>query len=220
MRKPSLIVRLSVLSVLVAAVAAVTLARSGISAGDMTLLIERYGIWLPLGYVVAHVAASLLFIPRVWLALAAGYLFGLGWGIVWSMTGALAGAAAGFLIARYVNGGWIDLEANPRVGPWLLRAEAGGWRAVAAARLVPVLPHSLVNYALGLTRIPLLSFLAGSAAGMAPQAVLFVDLGRSGRLAVEGQAWLWPTLIGLAFLAVSFLVPRLLRRSPEQTKRT
>ena len=36
--------------------------------------------------------------------------------------------------------------------------EREGWRVVAFVRLVPVFPFNLLNYALGLTRIPLVTF--------------------------------------------------------------
>ena len=104
----------------------------------------------PLVFVAVHVAASLLFVPRTVLAIAAGLIFGMGWGVVWAAIGSVAGAVAGFCVARYVNSGLVDLGASARLRPILDRVEHGGWRAVALLRLIPVIPHSLANYALGL----------------------------------------------------------------------
>jgi uncharacterized membrane protein YdjX (TVP38/TMEM64 family) len=166
----------------------------------------------PLVFLALHIAASLLFVPRTLLAVAAGLVFGLWWGLVWAAAGSVLGAVAGFLVARYVNAGLIDLETMPRLGPVLQRAEAGGWRAVTALRLIPIVPHSLANYALGLTRLPLGSYAFGSFLGQLPMTVAYVDLGAAGGRVWAGRPdWIAPTLVGVAALAVSLLLPRLAR---------
>ncbi|HLJ65010.1 MAG TPA: TVP38/TMEM64 family protein [Stellaceae bacterium] len=164
----------------------------------------------PLLFLVAQVAASLLFIPRSLLTFAAGLIFGLWGGLVWASLGGVLGAIAGFLLARYVNGGLVDPETIPRLGPVLLRAERGGWRAVALLRLVPIVPHSPANYALGLTRISLADFTLGSALGQMPMTVAYTNLGAAGERALMGEGgWLAPSLIGLLVLALCLLLPRL-----------
>jgi len=164
----------------------------------------------PLWFLLAHVAASLLFIPRTMLAVVAGLAFGLGWGLVWAALGSVLGAVAGFLIARYVNGGLIEPERMPRIGPALRRAEEGGWRAVTMLRLIPVIPHSLANYALGLTPLPPGPYAFGSLVGQLPMTIACVDLGAAGeRLALGRPGWVMPTVIGAAALGLSLLVPAL-----------
>jgi uncharacterized membrane protein YdjX (TVP38/TMEM64 family) len=76
-----------------------------------------------------------------------------------------------------------------------------------------VLPHSLANYALGLTRLPVGAYALGSLLGQLPMTVAYVDFGAAGGSALSGKAsWVEPTLIGLGALAVSILLPRLVRR--------
>src|SRR5579875_3531113 len=135
--------RLAVLALLAVAAAALWRWRGIADPRAMTAVIARFP------------ATPLLFVPRTLLGIVAGLLFGIWWGILWATLGSLAGATAGFLIARYINSGLIDLEGDARIGPLLTRVEQGGWRVVAIVRLIPVLPHSLTNYALGLTRLPL-----------------------------------------------------------------
>jgi uncharacterized membrane protein YdjX (TVP38/TMEM64 family) len=167
----------------------------------------------PLVFLAAHVAASLLFLPRTVLAVAAGIMFGTGWGLVWAAAGSVLGAVAGFLVARYVNAGMIEPETLPRFGRILQRVEQGGWRSVMALRLIPVIPHSLANYALGLTRLRLGPYAFGSLLGQLPMTVASVDLGAAGGRLWAGQTgWLTPTLIGAAALVASFLLPRFARR--------
>lgn len=169
----------------------------------------------PLLFLVAHVAASLLFIPRTALAIAAGMMFGTGMGLVWTTAGSLFGAVAGFLVARYVNAGLVDPESVPKLGPLLLRCEREGWRAVTVLRLIPIVPHALANYALGLTRLSLADFALGSLLGQMPVTIAYVELGAAGEQIMAGKAgWLVPSSIGVAVLALSLILPRLFRRRP------
>ena len=167
----------------------------------------------PLVFVAVHVAASLLFVPRTVLAIAAGLIFGMVWGVVWAATGSVAGAVAGFCVARYVNSGVVDLGASARLRPILDRVEHGGWRAVALLRLIPVIPHSLANYGLALTSLPVGSYALGSLVGQLPVTIACVDFGAAGeRLAMGDPGWVAPTVIGAAALGLSLLIPAVIRR--------
>lgn len=201
--------RVLVLVLLAAGMVAVWLNRDALDPSSITAQIARYPA-APLVFLAAHVIASLLFVPRTVLGLVAELIFGLWWGLVWAVLGSVLGAIAGFLIARYVNSGLIDLENLPKIGPLLLRAEAGGWRAVTMLRLIPVIPHSFTNYALGLTRLSLVDFALGSLLGQLPMTAAYVSFGAAGgRMAAGQSGWLTPIIIGAVALALSLLLPRL-----------
>ena len=124
-------------------------------------------------------------------------------GIVWAASGSVAGAVAGFFAARHLSSGLDDLG---RLGPVAAQVERGGWRAVAMLRLIPVMPHSVANYGLGLTKLPLGSY----ALRVAPRTAAHDDClcrsrGGRERLMVGGASWVEPTLIGLAALSLSLL---------------
>ena len=124
--------------------------------------------------------------PRTLLAVGAGLVFGMWWGVLWAALGSLAGAVAGFLAARYIRSGfvargWLAKSAGPaRLAALLQRAEHGGWRMVAVLRLVPIIPHSLTNYALGLTRLRLGAYALGSLLGQLPMTIAYADFGAAG----------------------------------------
>jgi len=167
----------------------------------------------PLGFLALHVAASLVFVPRTLLAIGAGLLFGTTWGILWAELGSLAGAAAGFLLARYISSGFLEAGRAASLRSVLQRVERGGWRAVALLRLIPIMPHSLANYALGLTRVPLAAYALGSLLGQLPLTIAYVELGAAGeRLLWNGAGWIEPTLIGFAALLLSLLPSAYFRR--------
>jgi len=181
----------------------------------------------PLAFLALHTVASLCFVPRTLLALGAGLVFGMWWGVLWAAFGSLAGAVAGFLIARYLGSGLVDRallaeSAGPlRLAALFRRAEQGGWRMVAVLRLVPIVPHSLTNYALGLTGVRLGAYTVGSLLGQLPLTIAYADLGAAGEQVFAGGAdWrhqvLWPCLIGLAALLLSLLIPLVARRRLRQ----
>ena len=200
--------RVLLLLLLLAGMVAAWLNRGVLEPAAITAAIARYPA-APLAFLAAHVLASLLFIPRTALGLVAGLIFGLWWGLVWAALGSVLGAIAGFLVARYLNSGLVDLESLPKLGPILLRAEAGGWRAVTMLRLIPVIPHSLTNYALGLTRLSLAGYALGSFLGQLPMTVAYVSFGAAGGRMASGQnGWLAPVAIGVVALALSILLPR------------
>lgn len=188
--------------------------RETLDAAAITGMIDDYGAAAWLLFIALHVAGSLLFVPRTVLAIAAGAMFGFWWGLLIGLTGAIGGALAGFAIARYVNAGLVVAEELPHVGPWLARAETGGWKMVFATRLIPVLPHTLVNYAFGLTRMPIAGFGFGSFAGFLPIQIVCAQIGDNGRFALAGSSdWMAPVIWGAVFLVLAVGLPRLLRRA-------
>jgi uncharacterized membrane protein YdjX (TVP38/TMEM64 family) len=206
------VVRLMVLVLVGAGIAAALHWRAALDPLAIAAMISRDPA-APLVFLGLHVAASLLFVPRTVLAVAAGLVFGMSWGVAWAAAGSVLGAVAGFLIARYLKSGVVDLEGYSGIGPILDRIRRGGWRSVAVLRLVPIIPHSLANYALGLTQIRLLPFAFGSLVGQLPMTIACVDLGAAGeRLALGDDGWVMPTVIGGAALALSLVVPVAARR--------
>jgi uncharacterized membrane protein YdjX (TVP38/TMEM64 family) len=204
--------RVLLLAALVAGIALAWLNRAALSPTALEAALSHSAL-APLLYVAVHIAASLLFIPRALVAAAAGLMFGLWWGLLWATVGSMFGSAAGFLVARYINSGLLDLDSLPRFGNYFQRAERGGWPVVALIRILPIMNHGFVNYALGLSKVRFGDYLLGSLLGQFPMTVAFVEFGAAGERAATGKAgWLVPTAIGLAALALAFVLRRLLRR--------
>jgi len=167
----------------------------------------------PLAFIAAHIAASLVFVPRTLLAIVAGLLFGAGWGIFWGALGSVAGATAGFVAARSLGSGIMRFQRAARITPLLERIERGGWRSVALLRLIPIIPHSLANFGLGLTRLPLGAYAFGSLIGQLPLTIAYAELGAAGeRLLIGSPGWIQPTMIGLAVLSLLLLPPAYFNR--------
>lgn len=166
------------------------------------------------GFLIAYVALAALAVPAaLFMGLAAGALFGPWLGVPIAVASGAAGATVAMLLARHVFAGWVA-----RTWPGLprrLEAAAGarGAAALFAARLTPVLPFPLVNFAAGLTPMPARTFAAVTAAGMAPLAAIAVwagaELGAAARPA-DILTVRTAVLLG-AFAAASLAAPAALR---------
>ncbi len=197
----------------------------GIAAGILLALVYRSAIdpvairdaiaanpLAPILFIALQVAASLLFVPRLVLGIAAGLVFGFVWGTIWALAGAMAGAAAGFALVRWLGATGL-LDTSPGIGRLVKRAETGGWRAVAILRLMP-LPHSLLNTLLAMTNLSWRDYLLGSFAGMLPMTLAQVDIGASGVALLQGEQWLLACLTLAAGIAATFLLGRWGSQSP------
>jgi uncharacterized membrane protein YdjX (TVP38/TMEM64 family) len=209
--------RIALAGVVVAGIAAAWRWRGFFDPRALTAAIAHYPA-APAIFLLLHVGASLTFVPRTLLAIVAGLAFGMWWGVAWAALGSVLGATAGFLVARYVNAGLIDPGDSARLATWLARVERGGWRAVAMIRLIPVIPHALTNYALGLTRLNVGAYALGSLLGQLPMTIAYADLGAAGGRALLGADWVLPTVIGVAALGLSLLIPLIARRRPGRAR--
>jgi len=204
-----IVLRIAALSVVVAGIILAIVYRDAVHPDAIRDSIAMQPL-APVAFILLQVAASLLFVPRTVLGVAAGLVFGAAWGVVWSIIGAIAGAAAGFAFARWIGAEGV-LDRWPHVGPLVERAENAGWRGVAILRLTPV-PHSVGNTVLALTRISWRDYLIGSALGMLPMTVAQVEIGASGSVMLRGQGnWLPACLLLAGGLLLSLLLKRLPR---------
>lgn len=191
--------------------------RDRLDAATLIDWVQEAGPAGPLILIGIYAAATVLFLPGSLLTLAGGALFGPIWGALYCLSGATLGAALAFLIARYLAGDWVQARAKGLLERLIRGVEAEGWRFVAFTRLVPLFPFNLVNYALGLTRIPFLSYLLATLVFMVPGALAYGWLGFAGREAITGgEGLIRNGLIALALFATTVFLPRLLARLRQQ----
>lgn len=129
-------------------------------------------------FVIGYAILCVAFVPASFLTIVAGALFGLVKGVALVFLGALLGSTAAFVISRYaVRDAMVQKLRGNRKFEAIDRAigEKGG-RIVLLLRLSPVFPFSLLNYALGLTRVTLRDYLLASV-GMLPGTILYVYSG-------------------------------------------
>lgn len=187
----------------------------------LTQWFAQYGKVGPILFIAVYAVGTVLFFPGSVLTIAGGAIFGPIWGTFYNLTGATLGATLAFLIARYLAADAVQQKAAGRLKQLKQGVEHEGWRFIAFARLVPLFPFNLLNYALGLTRIKLSHYIIASCLCMLPGGFAYTWLGYAGREAVSGNEGLIRNgILALALLASVAFIPRLvarLRHGPTQS---
>jgi len=177
----------------------------------------------PLGvaaFVAIYVVATVLLVPGSLLALSAGVAYGVLFGSAISVVAATLAMSAPFAIGRLVLRPVISplLEGRPRLAAIDHAIERDGSKIIVLLRLSPVVPYNLLNYALSATRVRFSSYLAASAVGFTPGAVLTAYIGaavsRASALDTGGRdtaasILFWGGLV--ATIAASIVITRMAR---------
>jgi uncharacterized membrane protein YdjX (TVP38/TMEM64 family) len=198
------------LALLAGLVALTAVALSPHSSAGLEALASRIGTWAPFALLLAWVVLTPALFPRTVFAVTGGVLFGAGPGVALSLAGAVAGAGAAFALARLGRGEDAP-RARGRLGALQERVERCGLLAVAALRIAPGVPATLLNHAARLSRSRARSFLGGVALGRGPRVVVCsvggAGLGAPspGELALVGRAL---TALSVAGAALPWAVRR------------
>jgi uncharacterized membrane protein YdjX (TVP38/TMEM64 family) len=164
------------------------------------------------GFLLLFTLMSALALPGCsLLCLAAGLLFGTAAGTALVVLASTLGACLPFLGARHLWRDALQRRWGERLAPMERALERDGAWVLFALRVAPVVPYSLVNPLMGLTRMPLAQFFVVSGLGMLAGSAAYVHAG-----SVLGRAAGWHDLFtpGLAAaLAALALLPLVLRRA-------
>lgn len=216
---------------LAVAVAILLLGREGVRlVPGFVRWVEGLGPWGPVVFAGGYALATVACIPGSVMTLAAGALFGVVRGTLVAFAGAVLGSTLAFLIARYLARPWVERRVAED-GRFRRIDRAVGWhgrRLVFLLRLSPVLPFTLLNYALGVTHVRLRDYLIASV-GMLPGTLMYVWTGKlvgdaaaaaAGGAQVERGPAYW-TLVGVGFaatVAVTVAITRMARRALRETE--
>jgi len=178
-----------------------------ISTDGILNFIKQYKVAAPLLFISIYAIGPSLFIPSLPLTLGAGFLWGPFWGVVFAITGSTTGSSVAFLISRYLMADTIKKRFGYDKWTWLKeKVEKHGWKAVAFARLLPVLPFPVLNYMFGVTPIPFFHYLWSSFVFMLPACIAYVAFGSSmGELLLKGNVK--GLVIGILIASVAMLLP-------------
>ena len=178
-----------------------------ISTEGILNFIKQYKVAAPLLFISIYAIGPSLFIPSLPLTLGAGFLWGPFWGVVFAITGSTTGSSVAFLISRYLMADTIKKRFGYDKWTWLKeKVEKHGWKAVAFARLLPVLPFPVLNYMFGVTPISFLHYLWATFVFMMPACIAYVAFGSSmGELLLKGNVK--GLVIGILIASVAMLLP-------------
>ncbi|MFL2479472.1 MAG: TVP38/TMEM64 family protein [Verrucomicrobiales bacterium] len=181
--------------------------------------IESLGIIGMSLFVLVYILACIFLIPGSPLTVGAGAVFGFWTGLILVSVGSTLGAVAAFLISRYLARGFIEkkIDKSHKFSAMDMAIKREGWKIIFLARLSPIIPFFLLNYALGLTKIRLRTYIISSWAGMIPGTVLYTYIGSLGKtiLTTENSLADWVILgAGLiATVSVTLIISKIAKRS-------
>lgn len=179
--KPKLIKPLAFIFLI--AIIVITLTTFNVSSWEVSSIrdwIASFGLFASIIFIAVYAVAPVLLIPASLLSLAAGALFGPGLGTIYVLIGATLGATNAFITSRYFSSGFHKkIEGNKKFNLKKLNAniESHGLTYIIILRLIPIIPYTLLNYALGITKVRLRDFIIGSFIGMIPGVFVYVFLG-------------------------------------------
>ena len=181
-----------------------------LTAEALEATVASLGVWAPVGFVALYGIATVAMVPGSVFDLAGGALFGPYLGILVNLAGGTLGAVLAFFVARYIARDWVEARAGPRTKGIMQSVDADGWKFVAFVRIVPIFPYNVMNYLLGLTRIPFHQYFLATIVFMSPATVVYTYIGHASRQAIAGNTDnLRYALLALGLLAVLLVLPRI-----------
>lgn len=153
------------------------------------------GAAAPLLVAALYALATLSPLPKSVFTLADGAVFGFTGGLLVVLAGALAGAVLAFYLARALGRDGVHRLIGVRADRFDEHLARRGFLTVLLARLIPIVPFTIVNYIASLTAIRVRVFVAATAIGILPATTAYVALGAYG-----SQPGTWPFVVAVAAL--------------------
>jgi pyruvate/2-oxoglutarate dehydrogenase complex dihydrolipoamide dehydrogenase (E3) component/uncharacterized membrane protein YdjX (TVP38/TMEM64 family) len=164
---------------------------------DLAALVEAKPLLAIAAFFLLYVAVTALSLPgAAILTLAAGAIFGLWTGTLIASFASTIGASLAFLSSRYLLRDWVAARFGRRVAAIDAGIARDGAFYLLTLRLIPAFPFFLVNLAMGLTAMRLLTFALVSQVGMLPGTLVYVNAGTQLAQIESTSDILSPALIG------------------------
>ncbi|MFI7023541.1 TVP38/TMEM64 family protein [Micromonospora sp. NPDC049900] len=168
---------------------------------------DRLGGLAPVAGVLGGALLLVALVPRTFITLAAGAVFGALEGAAYALGAALLAAAIGFSVGRILGREFVAERVRGRLARldrWFTRQSVLG---VITVRLLPISGYGLVSYGYGTTGARILPFLVGSVIASAPSAFGYAAVGAAVTSPNEIN-WLAATPAALGFIASAVLLTR------------
>ena len=146
------------------------------STAKVHALIDSWGVWAYVLYVVSFMALMPFGVPAFVWVLPAGVLWPFGIAFPLSLLAIAGGSSVGFFFARYIARDWVAARMPGRVRRFDERFTANGIRSVSVFRLIFQI-GAPTHWLLGLSSVGYGTFLAGTILGVMPVVALVAWLG-------------------------------------------
>ncbi|MFI7574190.1 TVP38/TMEM64 family protein [Micromonospora sp. NPDC049497] len=206
LREPSAL-RFALLLLLLAVLTPVALLAPRPDLEDLPGHADRLGAYAPATAVVGGAVLLVALVPRTFVTLASGALFGALEGAAYALGAASLAAAIGFAVGRLLGREFVADRVRGRLARldgWFARQSVLG---VITVRLLPIAGFGLVSYGYGTTGARVLPFLAGSVIASAPTAFGYAAVGAA-VTSPDDVNWYAAAPAGLGLIASAVLVRR------------
>jgi uncharacterized membrane protein YdjX (TVP38/TMEM64 family) len=171
--------------------------------------VRERGVLGAISFAAVYIAAMLIFVPAWALTAGAGSAYGPLGGALFVVPVSTVGASLAFMIGRRLGRRWAE---EKMVGhKWFMAVdravEHNGLKIIILMRMSLVFPFSILNYALGTSRIRFRDFFLATLIGTVPGTFLYVYLGSIAMHVGEATAplgpWRWAIYAVGALLAAA-----------------
>jgi uncharacterized membrane protein YdjX (TVP38/TMEM64 family) len=195
----------------------------------VVLRLSQLGAWGPVLFVLLYVAATVILAPAFFLTVAAGAMFGVWRGSLIVFVGASLGASAVYAVAAPLAQSRLmqRVTRDHRVAAVRDAVRGEGAWVMFLLRLSPLVPFTLLNYALALSGVRYVDFLV-ALLGMIPAIVMYAYYGKvvgdvaalaAGVAPPRGPEYYAMLVVGLVAVIISTtMVTRAARRAIERQK--
>ncbi|HYE28860.1 MAG TPA: FAD-dependent oxidoreductase, partial [Allosphingosinicella sp.] len=174
-----------------------TLANLKARQAELAGFVDRRPVLAIAAFFLLYVAVTALSLPgAAIMTLAAGAIFGLWRGTLIVSFASTIGASLAFLSSRYLLRDWVKARFGGRIAAIDRGIEKDGAFYLLTLRLIPAFPFFLINLAMGLTAMRLLTFALVSQVGMLPGTIVYVNAGTQLAGIESTRDILSPALIG------------------------
>jgi uncharacterized membrane protein YdjX (TVP38/TMEM64 family) len=178
-------------------------------ARDVRAMVVLHPFIAPAIFLALYIVLGTVSLPVWWLQILVGAVSGLFIGIAWSLIGATLAAVLTVGLSRWLAADWFRTRVEPRMDRLRKLDDLlghNGFLVVTTVRLIHLLPFSLCNYALGLTKVSMLDVILGTFLGSIPAVAIYVGIGAGYR---PWENWKFVAIV--AGINVLLLLPLALR---------
>lgn len=149
------------------------------SRQNFLLLYAEHRIAVIAGYMAVYILSAALSLPgAAVLTLAGGALFGFMAGTVIISFASTIGATLACAVSRFLLRDWVQGKFGDRIAKVNEGIEKEGALYLFTLRLIPLFPFWLINLAMGVTKMRLITFYWVSQIGMFAGTIVYVNAGK------------------------------------------
>ncbi|MCT4612178.1 MAG: TVP38/TMEM64 family protein [Clostridia bacterium] len=184
-------------------------------------IVDRNYIVSVICFILMYTVLTSFAVPSgIIFSLMAGMLFGIVRGTMYINIGATLGGSILFLIVRYLVGKDVQRKYNKQFEKFNREFEENGVLYMLSARLMPVMPYTLINLISGLTKVKLKDFIWTTSIGILPMNIMYVFIGNKLlKNGVVGDIINYKIILFFIILSIIAIVPVIIKKRRRRYER-